>query len=99
MWLRCLLLASLIAGCASPDTGLSADEARWCDATDPSVMLDAALELGFSRQEILLVLDDVDQVGPSIGRQDGRWIRVCRHAHSRRGVPGGMRSRVVRRSS
>ena len=80
-----LLLALLLVGCgASVQAGLSADEKRWCDSTDPSVMLEAGVEIGISRQEMLLVLDDVDLEGRGIGREDARWIRVCQHAYSRR---------------
>lgn len=83
--LRCLLVCSLLLGCAPPEqAGLSPDETRWCDTTAPSVMLEAARELGLSNQEMVLVLDDVDLEGPSIGRRDPRYMRVCKHAFARR---------------
>jgi hypothetical protein len=83
--LASLLLTLLLVGCgASVQAGLTDDETRWCDSTDPSVMLEAGVEIGVSRQEMLLVLDDVDLTGRGVGREDPRWVRVCQHAYARR---------------
>jgi hypothetical protein len=80
-----LLLATLAAcGWSSADAVLSPDQRTWCRANSGAAVLEAAHELGYTREEFVLLLDDVQVNGWDRTEQDARYVRACLAAYGNR---------------
>jgi hypothetical protein len=81
----CALVAALLAGCGpSAEVGLSPDQRTWCRTNSGTAVLEAAHELGYTREEFVLLLDDVTVNGWERTEQDARYVRACLAAYETR---------------
>lgn len=81
-----ILLFGTLAGCgwSSADVVLSPDQRTWCRASSGTAVLEAAHELGYTREEFVLLLDDVQVNGWDRTEQDARYVRACLAAYGNR---------------
>jgi hypothetical protein len=79
--LRRLALVGLLAliGC-SGSADLTAGQLDWCRANSSGLVFDTAVQLGYTAEEMTLLLDDVTVTGWSGPEQDARYLRACRVA-------------------
>lgn len=78
-------IVSMIAGCASGTSSeLSRAQLDWCRANSTTTVFDAAVNLGYTRQEMTLLFDDVQVKGWPATEQDARYVRACQLAFTDR---------------